>query len=138
MKNKKEGFTLIEVVIAVMLIAGTVTLFSKISFTTIKASNTNKQRLEALIIAQNYIENIRFNRDKKIIKDLSSLKEFLEDTGFETSNIKVIKSEKKDGISYNVSIESSESEEGLIEIIVGVKPQDSNDIKIGTKLFVQK
>ena len=58
---KKGGFTLIEVIIAMFVTLVAVATFSKFAFIEINANNTMKQKLEALIIAKNQIENFKSN-----------------------------------------------------------------------------
>lgn len=129
LKKYKKGFTLVEVIIAMVLISGTVAIFSKVAFSGLKAGNSNKESLQGTIIAQNFLEQIRAARDRKDI----SLEEYIES---------LPKEEIKDSIKYIVGVTTTKIEENekgnLVEIIVEVKSQNSNSIKIGTRLLWQK
>ncbi|WP_027626692.1 type IV pilus modification PilV family protein [Clostridium lundense] len=128
-KKCKKGFTLVEVIIAMVLISGTVAIFSKVAFSGLKAGNSNKESLQGTIIAQNYLEQIRAARDRKDIL----LDEYIDS---------LPKEEIKDNIKYSILVTSTEIEENekgkLVEIIVEVKPQNGNSIEIGIRLLWQK
>ncbi|KAJ51628.1 prepilin-type N-terminal cleavage/methylation domain-containing protein [Clostridium tetanomorphum] len=137
-KAYKKGFTLTEVIIAMVLILSTVAISSKVAFSALKVGNTNKQELEGTIIAQNYLEKIRAARDNKIITNNSTLDEYIKSLGFNKEE-NYRKEDIKDGIEYKVALSTDNIEKtdvgNLLQLIVEVKPQDSNSIKIGTRIF---
>lgn len=142
LKKYKKGFTLVEVIIAMVLISGTVAIFSKVAYAGLKAGNKNKQGLEAIIIGQNYLERIRAAKDNNDIFSETTLKEYIINLGFEASDKSFIKEEIKDSIKYNTNITINTKEETtsvqLIEIIIEVKPKDSNSSKLGTTILIKK
>ncbi|MDW8802736.1 prepilin-type N-terminal cleavage/methylation domain-containing protein [Clostridium sp. A1-XYC3] len=145
-KNRKKGFTLIEVIIAMLLISITVLIFSNVSYVGIKSSNTSEQKLNSLIIAQNELEKIKAN--KNTLSDLTDLQDFLKDedyiysTGVFHKNLKKIDEkyagEVSEGINYDLKLTLSEKAEDLIDIKIEVKPQDNNSLKLGTTLYLGK
>lgn len=141
-KKYKKGFTLVEVIIAMVLISGTVAIFSKVAYAGLKAGNKNKQSLEAVIIGQNYLEKIRAARDNNDIYNEDALKKYIINLGFEASKEKFVKEEIKDSIKYNTNITINKKEESdsiqLMEVIIEVKPKDSNSSKLGTTIIVKK
>ncbi|GAA0717716.1 hypothetical protein GCM10008905_03600 [Clostridium malenominatum] len=138
--KSKKGFTLVEVIIAMVLIMGTVAIFSTVAYSSIKVGNSNKQSLEGSIIAQNYLEVIKSNKESGSIKDFATLESFIKTSDFTLTEGRYFKTHIKDNIKYDVYIrltitESSEVGE-LIDIIMEVKPQDGKLIKMGTKLYL--
>ncbi|MEW9096324.1 MAG: type II secretion system protein [Clostridiaceae bacterium] len=136
----KSGFTLVEVIIAMVLIIGTVAIFSSVAYSSLKAGNSNKQGLEGTIIAQNYLELIKAKKENREIKNLEKLEEYIRSLGFNTAQSGYYKEDIKDGIKYGVHIKftlKEDSEVGkLVDILVEVKPEDSNSIKLGTKIYI--
>lgn len=145
-KNSKKGFTLIEVIIAMLLISITVLIFSNVSYVGIKSSNTSEQKLNSLIIAQNELEKIKAN--KNTLSDLTDLQDFLKDEDYIYSEGEFCKNLKKidenyageasEGMNYDLKLTLKEKAEDLIDIKIEVKPQDNNSLKLGTTLYFGK
>ncbi|WP_315119378.1 type II secretion system protein [uncultured Clostridium sp.] len=140
-KKYKSGFTLVEVIIAMVLIIGTVAIFSSVAYSSLKAGNKNKQGLEGTIIAQNYLELIKAKKENGEIKDLETLENYIMSLSFNISEGGYYKEDTKEGIKYGVYMKfilREDSEVGeLVDILVEVHPQDSNSVvKLGTKIYI--
>lgn len=116
---KKKGFTLTEVIIAMAIIMVVASAFYKVSFVAIKNSNTGKERMGALIIAQNYLEEIK---GKGRIDEYRGI---------------LNKSIIENGTEYLATINIDETKPDFVQIIVNVKPKDANAVELGTKLYIR-
>lgn len=136
----KKGFTLVEVIIAMVLIIGTVAIFSTVAFSALKAGNSNKQTLQGSVLAQNYLEIIKSKKESGSIKNFGQLEDFIKGEGFVLNDGKYSKIEAREGIKYNIYIELFQREKDtvgeLIEVVIEVKPQDANTVKVGTKIYL--
>lgn len=125
-------------IIAITIVSISVLTFSRVFFTEYKAGGRNKNRLEALIIAENYMEQFRADRDKKRFNSASTMKIYLGSIGFIDNGTLLSKKEKITNIEYNVKIYIDGSNDRLIQVMVEVLPPDSNAIRVGTKLYMDK
>lgn len=133
--QKKKGFSLLELIIAIFILALAVLTFSKISFVDFKTSNSNKQRLEALVAAENYLELIKAKRESNEITNENTLRVFLANEGFNDRGGYLGKAQVINNINYDITAYIDGANQKLIEIIIEVKPQDANLVRVGTKLF---
>lgn len=112
----KKGFTLVEVIIAMAIITIVAATFYKVYFIAIKSTNAGKQRIQALTMAQSYLEEVKARKDVNavIIPDVSGYK-------FEV---------------YTRTDELDENNE-LLNIVVKVTPKDTKAIELGTKIYIK-
>ncbi|HEX9060752.1 MAG TPA: type II secretion system protein, partial [Clostridia bacterium] len=58
-KRAKRGFTLAEVIVSLMILSSIMLFFYQVYYAGNKATLSNKQKLDALFIAENKIESYR-------------------------------------------------------------------------------
>lgn len=136
-KNKK-AYTLLEVIIALAIILIVGASFTKVYYTSVKVSLKEKERLEALVTAQNYLEEIRGGRDEKKIKDISTLLDYInkkEGEGFILDGNTLKNSKEPQIIIYY----NEEVKDSFFEVIISVKKKDLKEpVLVGTKFFIEK
>ncbi|OEH84222.1 hypothetical protein BHU72_12525 [Desulfuribacillus stibiiarsenatis] len=118
--KKNQGFSLIEVIVAMVIIGIVGASFSSVVFTGSKASTSNKMKLEALMIAQDVLEEIRIQRD------LSTNLETWRSTHFTLDNGQWKAIRTRDGIYFYDTILNLSDYNGnrMKEVIVEVIPQN--------------
>ena len=152
--TKTNGFTLIEVITAVAIIALVAATFSSVSHTALKISTSNKRSLQSIVIAENYLEEIRAARDNNPnnLKSRDSLKSWLnapkdwlssEENSMQFQNDvsdsqAIVKSpDTAKGIFYMIKISYSLVEQDLYQFTVEVSQPNTNLCVLSTRLFVQ-
>lgn len=135
-KNKK-GFTLIETIVAMTIVMISVTVLSQVYFTAMKTSSTNKQRLEALVLAQNQLEEIRAQRDINTFNNTASFQTWLVTSGFSNQTTHFQKIQTIAAFNYDTRVYIDQTMSPLLQVVVTVKPRDANMVQIGTKFLVQ-
>ncbi|WP_125152896.1 type IV pilus modification PilV family protein [Clostridium rectalis] len=141
---KRKGFTLVEVILAMVIIAFTMAIFSKVIYTGFKASNSNKKKLQCIIIAQNYMEKLRGFRDYNEFNTIDSLKRYLiQKENFKKNDNILKKEEVHKSVRYSISIsidEDREVEKELFDklaiVSVKVKSQNNNEAQLKTKFYL--
>jgi prepilin-type N-terminal cleavage/methylation domain-containing protein len=78
-KFKHSGFTLIEVIVALAIFMIVVAIFASVSYSGLKISVTSKKTLKSVVIAENYIEDIRLARETNpsMLKSKDGLRNWL-------------------------------------------------------------
>ncbi len=154
-KNRKtNGFTLIEVITAVAIIAIVAATFSSVSHTALKISTSNKRSLQSIVIAENYLEEIRAARDNNPnnLKSRDSLKSWLNDpkdwlsseenslqfqNDASDSQAIVKNSDTAKGVLYVIKISCFLVEQDLYQFTVEVSQPNTNLCVLSTRLFIQ-
>ncbi len=126
MRTNKKGFTLAEVIVAMTIIAIAGAAFFQVYYAGRKAGVSSQQRLDALVLAQNELEECRKSLTSTTIPGgtINRPTETLNNTSYD--------------ITVNISNESSSTEAAVYTITVKVVPQDGNarPVLLGTKFFV--
>lgn len=135
-KRRKKGFTLLETIIAILVLGITVSTFTQAYYASVNASNSNKQRLEALIQVQSQFERIRAAKNDKLIVNFNSLRNMLTSDGYSESGNIYTKNIDIRGINYSLKLTTDNSIPELIQIVMEVKPHDANSVRLGTKFFI--
>jgi prepilin-type N-terminal cleavage/methylation domain-containing protein len=132
--NNEKGFSLIEVIVAMVLIGIISAAFTSVVFTGSKASTSHKLELESLMIAQDIIEEMRLKRDDGIdLLDWRATK-FTLDAGIWKTSI------TKDGYTYEVSAhidDVSSSGADLMQVVIEVMYEGgANPVYLATRVRV--
>jgi|GEM_PF-5268426 len=126
--KKNEGFTLIEVIVSIAIIAIIGVVLSGFVTTTLKARSISHQRLQTLAICTSYLNLIKSEQVK--IKSLDDMDEWLIDEDFTKTASYYKKTEQN--IALKVYINKNLNRNGLFEIkIVGQAP-DAAELSIST------
>jgi len=132
--NNEKGFSLIEVIVAMVLIGIISAAFTSVVFTGSKASTSHKLELESLMIAQDIIEEMRLKRDDGIDLLVWRSTKFTEDAGIWKTNI------NKDGYTYEVSAhidDVSSSDADLVQVVIEVMYEGGSDpVYLATRVRV--
>jgi prepilin-type N-terminal cleavage/methylation domain-containing protein len=151
---KTKGFTLIEVITAVAIMAIVTATFSSVSQIALKISTSNKRSLQSIVIAENYLEEIRAARDNNPnnLKSRDSLKSWLNapkdwlssdqnsmqfQNDVSDSQAIVKNSDTAKGIFYMVKISYLLVEQDLYQFTVEVSQPNTNLCVLSTRLFIQ-
>lgn len=121
--HNQKGLSLVEVIVAMVLITTIGAALSGVYFTGINANVSSQQRLEGLKIAQNQLEEIRAARDANLFDDKTSLENWL--------------SGRTAPDNWEVEFDV-DKENILFQITVRVWPEgeSSNPKKLSTKLLI--
>jgi prepilin-type N-terminal cleavage/methylation domain-containing protein len=136
--KSNKGVSLIEVLVAMFIVSTVVLAVSSLSFTESRIASRSKQRLEALIAAETYLEQIRADRDNKRFNDVTSLKIYLVSSGFEDKGTILSKKEYIGNFERSVSIYIDGYNDRLIQIVVEVDTPTPKAVKVGTKLYMDR
>lgn len=134
--KKRDGFTLIEVIVAISIISIlTMGLYSTLN-TVIKVNSKNEQDINALQLAQSQVESIRVqikNGETEFkLKDKDNNDLFIEINS--TSSYKKNISSK----IYDVQVDvSKDLNSGLYKVIVKTKSENTNSSKKETKIVTE-
>lgn len=134
--KKRDGFTLIEVIVAISIISIlTMGLYSTLN-TVIKVNSKNEQDINALQLAQSQVESIRVqikNGETEFkLKDKDNNDVFIEINS--TSSYKKNISSK----IYDVQVDvSKDLNSGLYKVIVKTKSENTNSSKKETKIVTE-
>jgi prepilin-type N-terminal cleavage/methylation domain-containing protein len=151
---KTNGFTLIEVITAVAIMAIVGATFSSVSHTALKISTSNRRSLQSIVIAENYLEEIRAARDNNPnnLKSRDSLKSWLnapkdwlssEENSLQFQNdvsdsqAIVKNSDTAKGVLYVIKISCFLVEQDLYQFTVEVSQPNTNLCVLSTRLFIQ-
>jgi prepilin-type N-terminal cleavage/methylation domain-containing protein len=125
--KKNKGFTLIEVIISIAIIAIIGVILSNFITTTIKARNISIERLQILASCTSYMNEIKSVQES--FSRVSDIEDLLEDMDFEKATT-VFNKEESTNINIRITINRNMDIPGLYEImIVGTSP-NVNDISI--------
>jgi len=132
--NNEKGFSLIEVIVAMVLIGIISAAFTSVVFTGSKASTSHKLELESLMIAQDLMEEMRIQRDQDIdLLDWRATR-FALDAGTWKSSI------TKDGYTYEVTAHVNDlglPSIDLIEVVIEVMYEGGvNPVYLATRVRV--
>jgi prepilin-type N-terminal cleavage/methylation domain-containing protein len=151
---KTNGFTLIEVITAVAIIAIVAATFSSVSHTALKISTSNKRSLQSIVIAENYLEEIRAARENNPnnLKSRDSLESWLnapkdwlsiEENSLQFQNDvsdsqAIVKSpDTAKGVFYTIKISYYLVEQDLYQFTVEISQPNTNLCVLSTRLFIQ-
>ena len=126
--RKNNGFTLIEVIVSIAIIALIGVLLSGFISTTIKARNISLDRLKTLALCTSYMNEIKSVQDE--FASVADIEVWLDDEGFaEESNYY----EKTDtNINLKVYINKNLDIPGLFEIKINGNSPNASELSIST------
>lgn len=122
--KKKKGSTLVEVMIALVVISTIVAAYSKMSYTLINTQNKGNIELNALIIAQNEMESI--------YADTENIKSTSEQTTLLYQN------ERQYTMEKNIELEDTSSGSSIYNVKVTVSSSEINPVVLCTKIYCLK
>lgn len=137
-----KGFSLMEVLVAMILIGIIGVAFSSAVFVANKASTDNNKRLQGLFIAQEIIEDLRATRDSGQFYTTNEVSNHLinpSGLAFTMASPGVYEktSADVDGRNYQVRLLLTELvENDFLEFVVEVQPQDTSTVRLGTRLYI--
>jgi prepilin-type N-terminal cleavage/methylation domain-containing protein len=126
--RKNNGFTLIEVIVSIAIIAMIGVILSGFVSTTIKARNISHDRLKTLALCTSYL-----NEMKSVQNDFNneaSIEEWLDDEGFTAQSNYFKKTENN--INLKVYINKNLEEPGLFELTIVGKSVNASELSIST------
>jgi prepilin-type N-terminal cleavage/methylation domain-containing protein len=127
--KKNKGFTLIEVIISIAIIAIIGVILTNFVSTTIKARNISIERLQLLASCTSYMNEIKSVQES--FSSVSDIEDLLEAMDFEKGTT-VFKKVESTNINIKITINRNMDVPGLYEImIVGTSP-NVNDISISS------
>lgn len=126
--RKNNGFTLIEVIVSIAIIAIIGVLLSGFISTTIKARNISLDRLKTLAICTSYMNEIKSVQEEFI--SVADIEEWLDDEGFTGESSYYEKTDTN--INLKVYINKNLGIAGLYEINIIGKSINASELSIST------
>jgi prepilin-type N-terminal cleavage/methylation domain-containing protein len=125
--NQDKGFSLVEVIVSMLLLVTVGGGLAGLYFTSVKAHEVHKERQQALLLAENELEQIRGN--KSIITDLFPGHTVASRVGnSETHTLS--------GYERRIVLEFYVEPYALFAITVRVEMAKSHPLNVGTKMIV--
>jgi prepilin-type N-terminal cleavage/methylation domain-containing protein len=126
--RKNNGFTLIEVIISIAIIAIIGVILSGFISTTLKARTISQDRLKTLALCTSYINEMKSEQDK--LKKLKDVEKWLDDRDFTDRTSYFDKTENN--IYLKVYINKNLDVPGLFEIKIIGKSVNASELSIST------
>ena len=126
--RKNNGFTLIEVIVSIAIIAMIGVVLTGFITTTIKARNISHERLQTLALCTSYMNEIKSVQDEFI--NVTDIEEWLDYEGFTIQSGYFKKTDAN--ISLKVYINKNLDIAGLYEIIIIGKSINASELSIST------
>ncbi|OGO77574.1 MAG: hypothetical protein A2Y23_15790 [Clostridiales bacterium GWB2_37_7] len=126
--RKNNGFTLIEVIVSIAIIAMIGVVLSGFITTTLKARNISLDRLKTLALCTSYLNEIKSIQDEFTKED--DIKDWLDDEGF-TPQANYFK-KNENSIVLKVYINEHLDVPGLYEIKINGKAVNASELSIST------
>lgn len=126
--RKNNGFTLIEVIVSIAIIALIGVLLSGFISTTIKARNISLDRLKTLALCTSYMNEIKSVQDE--FASVAGIEEWLDDEGFTEESSYYEKTDTN--INLKVYINKNLDIPGLFEIKINGNSPNASELSIST------
>ncbi|WAA08869.1 type IV pilus modification PilV family protein [Fervidibacillus albus] len=136
LKNKREGFTLIEVVVAITILSITILTFFQIFIFSQKTANSNNEKLVAIHLAKATLERVKTNPTYYFS---------MTDTGIQPADgveidedDRIVEQQTINEQNYIVTIEPTiDDVSGFIHVLVEAKLDGDRPIQSKVEGFVQ-
>lgn len=128
--RKNNGFTLIEVIVAIAIIGIIGVMLTGIVSTTLKARSISQERLHMLALCTSSIDEIKSNQDS--FNSIGDIDAWLQDNGYSLHSGYYAKNDPETRIEIDVYVAEKPDMSGLFEIKVTGKSAKASELSIST------